>query len=344
MGTPARQVNCPGCREAPAVRAGRRGADGGILARPAPVQRWRRSVAGGRSAAAAAPAWNRAAFRSTRAGSLATVATSPPSGEFPLGRLATAPIIRRPGGLLTMNSSIEALLDLQVIDKKRLTLKKAREQQNGQVDDAGKAAAAADAAVAAAVAEVERLGALVRQYTADAGRCDTSIADLRSQQMNAKTNKEYMAIINGIEAAKLEKSNREASIKELGGKIEALEAKAKAARDQAEALKTKATEVKTANASAALPTDEEQALQKRYDEVRATIEPAFLEAYERLVKANHKMPMMRIDPKSRSTAYGGIISHNAIEQIRMGKLVIDRGSNAILYLDERSPKKDKSDG
>ena len=35
-----------------------------------------------------------------------------------------------------MNSSIEALLDLQVIDKKRLTLKKAREQQNGQVDDA----------------------------------------------------------------------------------------------------------------------------------------------------------------------------------------------------------------
>ena len=243
-----------------------------------------------------------------------------------------------------MNSSIEALLDLQVIDKKRLTLKKAREQQNGQVDDAGKAAATADAAAAASIAEVERLGALVRQYTADAGRCDTAIADLRSQQMNAKTNKEYMAIINGIEAAKLEKSNREASIKELAGKIEALEAKAKAAKEQAELLKSKAVEIKTSNAAAALPTEEEQILQKRYDEIRGTIDPAFLEAYERLVKANHKMPMMRIDPKTRSTAYGSIISHNMIEQIRMGKLAIDRGSNAILYLDERGVKKDKAEG
>ncbi len=243
-----------------------------------------------------------------------------------------------------MNSSIEALLDLQVIDKKRLTLKKAREQQNGQVDDAGKAAATADANAAAATAEVERLGALVRQYTADAGRCDATIADLRSQQMNAKTNKEYMAIINGIEASKLEKSNREASIKELGSKIEALEAKAKAAKEQAEALKAKAVDIKVVNAAAAKPTEEEQVLQKRYDEIRATIDPAFLEAYERLVKANHKMPMMRIEPKSRSTAFGSIISHNMIEQIRMGKLVIDRGSNAILYLDERATKKDKADG
>ena len=112
-----------------------------------------------------------------------------------------------------MNSSIEALLDLQVIDKKRLTLKKAREQQNGQVDDAGKAAEAATASAAAATAEVEKLGALIRQYTTDVARCDTTIADLRSQQMNAKTNKEYMVIINGIEAAKLEKANREASVK-----------------------------------------------------------------------------------------------------------------------------------
>ncbi len=243
-----------------------------------------------------------------------------------------------------MNSSIEALLDLPVIDKKRLTLKKAREQQNGQVDDAGKAAVTADAAASTSIAEVERLGALVRQYTTDAARCDTAIADLRSQQMNAKTNKEYMAIINGIEAAKLEKSNREASIKELAGKIEALETKAKAAKEQAELLKSKAVEIKTSNAAAALPTEEEQILQKRYDEIRGTIDPAFLEAYERLVKANHKMPMMRIDPKTRSTAYGSIISHNMIEQIRMGKLAIDRGSNAILYLDERAVKKDKSEG
>jgi hypothetical protein len=56
------------------------------------------------------------------------------------------------------------------------------------------------------------------------------------------------------------------------------------------------------------------------------------------------MPLMRIDPKTRSTAYGSIISHNMIEQIRMGKLVIERGTNCILYVDESSPKTDKADG
>lgn len=245
-----------------------------------------------------------------------------------------------------MNSSIEALLDLQVIDKKRLTLKRAREQQNGQVDDAGKAAEVAAVTAIAATAEVEKLGALIRQYTADVARCDVTIAELRSQQMNAKTNKEYMVIINGIEAAKLEKANREASVKELSAKIEVLETKAKTAKAQASALTDAANDVKSTNAAAVKPTEEEQILQKRYDEIRGTIDPAFLEAYERLVKANHKMPLMRIDPKSRSTAYGTIISHNMIEQIRMGKLVIERGSNAIMYLDEVAKKslaKEQSD-
>jgi predicted nucleic acid-binding Zn-ribbon protein len=243
-----------------------------------------------------------------------------------------------------MNSSIEALLDLQVIDKKRLALKKAREAQTGQVDDAAKAAATADATAATSAGEVEKLGALIRQYGADSARCDQTIADLRSQQMNAKTNKEYMAIINGIEAAKLEKSNREASVKELNAKVEALQAKAKAALEQAAALKGKAEQVKTTNATAMLATPEEQELQKRYDDIRGTLDPAYLEAYERLVKANHKMPLMRIDPKTRSTPYGSIISHNMIEQIRMGKLVIERGTNAILYVDEAAPKKDKAEG
>jgi len=244
-----------------------------------------------------------------------------------------------------MNSSIEALLDLQVIDKKRLTLKKAREAQSGQVDEAAKAATAAEAAATTAAGEVDKLGALIRQYTADTARCDETIADLRSQQMNAKTNKEYMAIINGIEAAKLEKTNREASVKELNAKVEALQAKAKAAQEQAAGLQSKASQVKTTNATAIKLTDEEIELQKRYDEIRGTLDPAYLEAYERLVKANHKMPLMRIDPKTRSTPYGSIISHNMIEQIRMGKLVIERGTNSILYVDESAaPKKNKSDG
>ena len=240
----------------------------------------------------------------------------------------------QPGGIRAMNANLEALLDLQIIDKRRLTLKRAREGQSGQVSDASAAAKAAEDAATTANAEVAKMGALIRQYNEDVERCDASITELRSQQMNAKTNKEYMAIINGVENAKLEKSNRETSVKELSDKVTALEAKAKAATEQAALIRAKAEEIAAANAIAAKPTEEEQTLQKRYDEVRAGIDPAFLEAYERLVKSHHKMPLMRIDPKTRSSAYGSLISQNQLEQIRMGKLVIDTGSNAILFIDE----------
>ncbi len=234
-----------------------------------------------------------------------------------------------------MNPSIDALLDLQVIDKRRQALKKAREQHSGRVADAEKAWQAAETAATAAAADVERMGALIRQYTSDLARCDTTIADLRSKQMNAKTNKEYMAIINGIETSKQEKILREQSVKELGAKTTEMEAKVTAAKEQSGKLKTTFEEVKAATGSAASPGAEELELQSQYDAAKARVDPAFLEIYERLVKANHKMPLMRVDAASRSTAFGSVISHNQVEQIRMGKLVVDRASNAILYLVER---------
>jgi len=234
-----------------------------------------------------------------------------------------------------MNPSIDALLDLQVIDKRRLSLKQAREQQQSRVIDAETAYQTALAAEAASAADVERMGALVRQYTADVARCDTTIGELRSKQMNAKTNKEYMAIINSIETTKQEKSLREQSVKELGTRITEMEAKVAAAHEQAGKLKSKVEEQQAATGGSTQPTTEERELQKQYDDTKARVEPAYLEVYERLVKANHRMPLMRVDGLTRSTAFGGVISHNQIEQIRMGKLVVDRSSNAILYLVER---------
>jgi hypothetical protein len=83
-----------------------------------------------------------------------------------------------------------------------------------------------------------------------------------------------------------------------------------------------------------LPCAEESALDAQYAERRAQVEPAFLEVYERLVKAMHKAPLLRVDPVTRATPLGAVLSFNQVEQIRMGKLVIDRTSNAILYLSE----------
>ena len=242
-----------------------------------------------------------------------------------------------------MNPSIDALLDLQVIDKRRLSLKLAREQQHARVGEGEKLYQAALAAEAAAAADVERMGALVRQYTSDVARCDTTLAELRSKQMNAKTNKEYMAIINSIETSKQEKALREQSVKELGGRIKEMEAKVAAAKEQAAQLKLKFEELKASTGGSDKPSAEEAELQRQYDKAKSRVDPAFLEVYERLVKANHKMPLMRVEPHSRSTAFGGVISHNQVEQIRMGKLVVDRGSNAILYIVEREkPGQDAS--
>jgi predicted nucleic acid-binding Zn-ribbon protein len=233
-----------------------------------------------------------------------------------------------------MNPSIAALLDLQVIDKKRQALKQAREARRSKLGDSEKAWKAAEAATQAATAEVDKLGALVRQYTADSARCDATIADLRTKQMAAKTNKDYMAIINGIEAAKVEKTMREASIKELGTKLDGLKAKAATAAEQAQKLKGDHEATVTATGGADQPTPEEQEVDRQYDARKADVDPAFLEVYERLVKARHKMPLAKVDPGTRATPMGVIIGHNQIEQIRMGKLVIDRTSNSILYLGE----------
>ncbi len=234
-----------------------------------------------------------------------------------------------------MNPSIVALLELQVIDQQRQTLKKGREGKRTKLADAEKSKATADAAAVAAQAEVDRLGALVRQYHADIARCEATTVDLRAKQMNAKTNKDYMAIINSIEQAKMEKTLREQSIKEIDAKLAILNEKAAKAAEQAAVVAQNAAAMQTEAANAAQPGSEEAGIQLQYDTRKAAVDPAFLEVYERLVKANHKHPLLRVNPTTRATPLGTLISQNQIEQIRLGKLVIDRTSNSILFIDER---------
>ncbi len=231
-----------------------------------------------------------------------------------------------------MSPSIAALLELQAIDHQRQTLRKAREGKHAKVAGAEKTWKAAELAATTAQAEVDKLGALTRQYEQDIARCEAQIAELRGHQAGAKTNKEYMGIINGVEQAKLEKSHREQSVKDLASRTAGLQDAATKAAAAVEIAKAGLGQMSTAAGDLGM-TSEEVEVQARYDQVKANVDPAFLEHYERLIKANHKMPLMRIDPKTRATAYGVLISHNHLEQVRMGKLVIDRGSNAILYVD-----------
>ncbi len=231
-----------------------------------------------------------------------------------------------------MNPNIQALLDLQVIDKQRLTHQRAREAKLKKLADAEAAWKAALAGATAAQAEVDRLGALIRQYTADVERCDKAVIDLRGKQPEAKTNKEYMDLINGIESAKLEKVKREASLKELQVRVTELTTKAADAVAKADQSKTAYDAILPSGETAKVPTAEEAQLQAQYAELRNQVAGEFLEAYERLIKARHKSPLLRVDPATRATPFGTLLSANHIEQLRSGKLVVDRTTNAILYL------------
>lgn len=231
-----------------------------------------------------------------------------------------------------MNETISALLELQAIEQQRRALRRDREEKLKRLAAAQKASNEGEAAAKAALAESERYAALVRQYQSDVERCETSIGELRAKQPEAKTNREYMEIMNGIEAAKLEKVKRESSIKDITGRIDAIKEKAAQAAEAASGLQAKLAEAEAQAAGSHEPGPEEAALTAQYDEKRKQADPKFLEHFERLLKANHKTPLLKVDPGTRATPLGTIISHNQVEQVRTGKLVIDRASNAILYL------------
>jgi predicted nucleic acid-binding Zn-ribbon protein len=232
-----------------------------------------------------------------------------------------------------MNATIEALLELQVIDQKRQALRAKRLAKSKVAAKALSSAKAMQDDANAIAAELERLDALIRQYKADAERCDATIEELRAKQMEAKTNKEYMAIINGIEQARLEKNHREQSLNELVSKRDIVAAKADKTQTTASGADQAAAEAAEAAAKAQTPGAEEAELDVIYAAAKAKVDPAFLEAYERLANAGIKSPLMRVDPKTRATPLGAVISMNQLEQIRMGKLVLATGSNQILFVD-----------
>ncbi len=231
-----------------------------------------------------------------------------------------------------MAESVTALLELWSIDQRRRKLSQVRDAAaavSGRIEATWKTA---EAAATAAKTEADRLDALIRQYTADVERCDKQIAVLAEKKLGAKSNKEYMDIHNGIELARSEKTQREQSVKEQTLRQADLAAKAQVASDKAAATKADFEAAAGKVGAAGGPTPEEQELETQAETIKVRIEPEFLQSYERLIKSGHKTPLMRVDPQTRTTPVGAILSHNQVEQIRQGKLVIDRGTNSILYI------------
>ena len=233
-----------------------------------------------------------------------------------------------------MHDHFRTLLDLHEVNAQRQRLIKQRQGREQRLTEAQQRYNAAQAAADEARNKVANMDALIRQYQADVERCVATMASLREQQMSAKTNKEYLSIINGIEEVKSERGLREQSLESLQGKVTSLQEEAKALQQVADELQGEVSQALAANEAATDSDDGEAALQRIYDEKKVAVDAKILEHYERLISSNHPMPLMRVDPVSRATPLGTIISHNHLEQIRIGRMVTEATNNAILYLDE----------
>ena len=237
-----------------------------------------------------------------------------------------------------MHATIRALLELDDVNKQRQIFAKQRLERSKRLKEAQDQAKAIQEQADAAQTEAESHDALIRQYEGDITRCDETVEKLRTEQLEAKTNKAYLACINGIENAKSEKRKREESLKNLKSTIDELQAQAAAAKAKAEEadLSVEAIREELDNNSEADTSEEE--LNRIYDERKKACDPKFLEVYERLVHSRHPRPLMQVDPRTRATPMGNCISTNALESLRLGQLITDPVSNAILYVDEDNTK------
>lgn len=240
-----------------------------------------------------------------------------------------------------MHPTIQALLELDDIDRQRRILTTEREGKESRVAEARQAHERALAALATLQEEAGSSDALMRQYQDDISSNEERIAALREQQMSAKTNKEYMAAINGIEEAKSRKTMSTERLADLEKQVAEQQGTVAAAAAEVASLAETLAKVELSNTTAADAESSESELDRLYKAQREQVDAKFLEVYERLVRSRHKMPVMPIDPRTRATPYGSIISHNQMEQIRGGALALDSTTNAILYIKEEPPPRDE---
>ena len=239
-----------------------------------------------------------------------------------------------------MHPAITQLLDLHQVNVQRQRLIQDRSGREDKRRQADQALAKFTALSQTSRQMVEDQGALIRQYTADVERCDTDIQSFRARQMEAKSNKEYLECINGIENAKAEKKLREESLANLNASVEELQQKAEAAEAKLAEIQGKYDQF-VANLQESEEAGRSSAeLERLYQEKRQGLDPKFLEVYERLIEAKHHMPLISVDPLTRATPLGQIISHNDCERIRGGQLVTDPMTNGILYIQEDTAAED----
>ena len=205
-----------------------------------------------------------------------------------------------------MHPTIRALIDLDDINKQRQILLKQRSEHQHIIDAAAKAVSKAKADAEKAAEASTSQDALIRQYQSDIERCDQQMADLREKQMTAKSNKDYLACINGVEEAKQEKRLRTASIEQLEQTVSTLQEQAEAAAQLVSAAEEKLENLQIEFSGDSDNEASGQELERLYQEQKAKVDSGFLNHYERLISSGNKMPIMKLmvlDPMTNSILY-----------------------------------------
>jgi len=150
---------------------------------------------------------------------------------------------------------------------------------------------------------------------------DAQVDKLRASLNNAKTNKEYAAVLTQLNTTKADNSKIETQILELMKAIETDEEEVASIRAQIQEQKSLLEETrKKAESSATGHEDEIGKIQAEWDEVAKSIPPVALEAFKRVAETYDGEAVVRVDQsEGKSGAYscGGCFMGVTAESVNM---------------------------
>ena len=242
-----------------------------------------------------------------------------------------------------MANPLNALIDLHTLNKQRSRLMHSERKRQSGVRKAEKALEDAQAAAERAASGSSQADALIRSLNEEITTLQTKINDLKEAQLNAATNKEYLATINEAETARADlaaKQTRLTSIENAAASQVAAAEAALEALSQAEAKLATEKEQAQPSEEAAGAIERMQGL---YQDARKAVDPELLARYDRLVKSGHRQPMLGVHPTSGATSFGNRLPTSQLERLRRGEVVIDQMTQSILYIDDALVAKQEDD-
>jgi predicted nucleic acid-binding Zn-ribbon protein len=233
-----------------------------------------------------------------------------------------------------MANPLDALLELHTLNKQRSKLLHAERKRQSGVHKAEKKLTLAKEAAERANSGSQQADALIRSLTEDISVMQAQLDELKEQQLNAATNKEYLAAINTAEMTRADMAAKQTRLASINNAAESQQAAATAAAEAVTAAEATLAEEQAKAEPAPEAAGALDRLRGLYKEARTKVDPELLARYDRLVKSGHRQPMLAVHPTTGSTSMGNRLPTSQLEKLRRGEVVIDQMTQSILYIDQ----------